>query len=74
MNIKDATKKMLETTGMTQAQLAQKAGVNRFALSKFLHKENGCSIAEKIAPIVYERLESARQKESESQITTSPAR
>ena len=53
MNIQADIRKLLRESGWSQGRLAQEAGINESALSKFLGRKEGDSIAERLWPFVY---------------------
>ena len=54
MSIQTTLKKFLQDRNMTQAQFAELAGLNPCGLSKFLNREDGESIAERVYPYLHE--------------------
>ena len=54
MSIQTTLKKFLRDRNMTQAQFAELAGLNPCGLSKFLNREDGESIAERVYPYLHE--------------------
>ena len=54
MSIQTTLKTFLQDRNMTQAQFAELAGLNPCGLSKFLNREDGESIAERVYPYLHE--------------------
>ena len=54
MSIQNTLKKFLQERNLTQAQFAELAGLNPCGLSKFLYREGGESIAERVYPYLHE--------------------
>lgn len=55
MSIQQDAREFLVRNSLRQGAFAALVGVNQSALSKFLNREGG-SIAERIAPYIYERI------------------
>lgn len=53
MSIQTALKKFLQERNLSQVQFAELTGVNPCGLSKFMNRENGESIAERIYPYLH---------------------
>ena len=54
MSIQNTLKSFLQERNLTQAQFAELAGLNPCGLSKFLNREGGESIAERVYPYLHE--------------------
>lgn len=55
--MQDDLREFLWREHMTQKAFAELVGINQGALSEFLHRKNGTTIAERIAPYIYKPIE-----------------